>query len=75
MTRISDELRENIENAEVIVMTEGGELCPSCATERISEVRVCINCGAPYIPNRGEGRPGRGRARLRCYACSPSKMA
>jgi hypothetical protein len=40
-----------------------------------AESRMCIDCGANFVPNRGRGMAGRGRARLRCYVCSPSKIA
>jgi hypothetical protein len=72
MAKISEELCELIESGEVIVMGEGGEFCPCCATKRLSEVRACLRCGRPYIPNRGKGLSGRGRPRLLCYECSPA---
>lgn len=37
-------------------------------------MRLCIDCGRLFVPNRGMGMVGKGRARLRCYACSPTKL-
>jgi hypothetical protein len=39
-----------------------------------AESRICIDCGASFVPNRGRDLPGKGRARLRGYVCSPSKL-
>jgi len=47
---------------------------PYDGAEIDAESRICIDCGASFVPNRGPGLPGRGRTRLRCYRCSPSKL-
>jgi hypothetical protein len=62
------------ETGHQVVWTVDGPLCPKCAAKRETDVRICIDCGRFFIPNRGEGLPGRGRSRVRCYECSPSKL-
>lgn len=63
------------ETGHQVVWTVDGPLCPKCAEKRETDVRICIDCGRFFIPNRGEGLAGRGRSRVRCYECSPSKLA
>ncbi len=35
---------------------------------------IGVSCGKTVQPNRGKGLPGRGRERIRCLDCSPSRV-